>query len=87
MKQKVRKALDAAANDLGATAEVVLEDVPPNRIAGRMLSPGFAQLSPSERQDLIWRHLDDELNAYERTLVSFIVTDTPTEYAILAGER
>ena len=48
-----------------------------------MLTGSFASQSPGERQDLIWKHLDEHLNTFERTRVTFIVTDTPEEYEAL----
>ncbi len=58
-----------------------------NRIAGLIVSGSFAGQSPHERQDRIWHHLDESLSAYERTLISFIVTETPEEHRVLKADR
>jgi len=84
LKAKVEHALrDACAGD--PAPNIQLEEVPPDKIAGRVLSASFAPLSPSDRQDRIWQYLDQELNPYERTRISFIVTETPEEHRILTG--
>lgn len=56
LRSKVEDALRAACA-ADPHPEIKLEDVPPNRIAGYVLSESFAPLSPSERQDLIWAEL------------------------------
>ena len=63
----------------GVAAECML------RAYHRAGSGSFGSLSPSERQDRIWDFLDRELNEYERTRISFIVTDTPEEHRILTA--
>jgi hypothetical protein len=86
LKEKVADALKEA---VGESARIELEDAPSDKVGGFVLSGSFAKLSPSERQDLIWKHLDAHLTLFERTRVTFIVTDTPEEYEALrraAGE-
>ncbi len=84
LKEKVEQALrQACEND--QHVEIRLDDVEPDRVAGLVLSVAFEPLSPTERQDLIWSFLDKALDPYERTRISFIVTDTPQEYAVLTG--
>jgi hypothetical protein len=84
LKNKVEQALrKACEND--QDVEIRLDDVEPDRIGGLVLSVVFEPLSPTDRQDLIWQFLDDALTTYERTRISFIVTDTPREYAVLTG--
>jgi hypothetical protein len=83
------KVVDGLRAAVGDGARVELEDGPGDRVGGVVLSGSFATLSPGERQDLIWRHLDDNLTPFERTRITFIVTDTPEEYETLrkaAGE-
>ena len=77
LKDKVVDALKEAA---GADARIELDDEPGDKIGGIVLSGSFANQSPSERQDHIWKHLDERLSPFERTRVLFIVTDTPEEY-------
>jgi hypothetical protein len=84
LRARIENALRAACTD-DPSPDISIEDVPPNRIAGHVLSKCFGPMSPSERQDAIWRELDAALSKYERTLISFIVTDTPDEYRILTG--
>jgi len=82
LKEKVERALRKACEE-DPRAVIELEDVPPDKIAGRVLSGSFGPLSPAERQDRIWMHLGDALDARERTKIVFIVTDTPEEWRIL----
>lgn len=77
LRDKVHMALVRAVGD---DARIELEDVVPDKIGGVVLSERFARLSPTERQDYIWRYLDEALTPYERTRVVFIVTDTAEEY-------
>jgi len=81
---KVERALKAACQD-DPKVEIDLEEQPPDMVGGQVLSNSFGSLSPSERQDRIWDFLDRELNEYERTRISFIVTDTPEEHRILTA--
>jgi hypothetical protein len=80
LKHKVEKALKKA---VGKKADIRLEIVPANKVGGIVLSASFATESPSERQDRIWKSLDEHLTPLERTRVVFIVTDTPDEYEAL----
>ena len=82
LNDKVERALRKACED-DPQAVIQLEDVPPDKLAGHVLSGSFGPLSPSERQDRIWMHLDNALDAQERTKIVFIVTDTPDEWRIL----
>lgn len=86
LKQKIESALRLACKD-DSSATIQLDDVPPNRVAGVVLSTVFAPLSPHERQDLIWRELDHALTPHERTRITFILTDTPEEYRLLTQGR
>lgn len=83
LKKKVEDALKEAVPD----ARIELEDVG-DKVGGMVLSGSFARQTPSERQDRIWKSLDDHLDLSERARVVFIVTDTPEEYEALknAGE-
>jgi hypothetical protein len=80
LKEKVTSALREA---VGKDAHIELEDAPSEKVGGVVLSAKFAKLSPGERQDLIWKHLDEHLTPVERARVTFIVTDTPAEYEAL----
>jgi hypothetical protein len=84
--QKVQEALeDACKSDL--QADIKLEPVQPDKVAGMVISKSFAGQTPSERQAQIWRYLDAQLSPYERTRVVFIVADTPEEHAALQESR
>ena len=80
LKEKVAAALKEA---VGADAQIQLDDVPPDRIGGLVLSSSFETESPSERQDRIWDSLDRHLTRDERGRVVFILADTPDEYEAL----
>ena len=80
LKEKVFEALREAA---GPDACIELDEVPPNKIGGLVLSGSFATQSPTERQDKIWKSLAQRLDASERARVVFIVTDTPEEYEVI----
>ncbi|MGH7295005.1 MAG: hypothetical protein ACRELB_08730 [Polyangiaceae bacterium] len=77
LKDKVTEALLEAA---GKDATIHLDDVPPDKIGGFVLSSSFANESGVARQDRIWDALDRHLDKHERTRIVFIVTDTPDEY-------
>jgi len=77
LKDKIVNALTAAT---GSNATVVIDEVEGGRYAGYVLWPGFANVSPSDRQDRIWEQLDADLSRAERTKISFIITDTAEEY-------
>lgn len=85
LKQKVTAALAEACRP-DEHPDIQLDDAG-NRIAGLIVSGSFAGKSPHERQDRIWHHLDETLSPYERTLVSFIVTETPEEHRALKEDR
>lgn len=80
LREEVTEALVEA---VGSEARIELEDVAPDKVGGLVLSGSFADQSPTERQDHIWKSLDHHLNQFERTRVVFIVTDTPEEYDAL----
>ena len=80
LKDKVAEALKEA---VGEGANIQLDDVAGDKIGGLVLSGSFAGQSASDRQDLIWKHLDAHLSPFERTRIVFIVTDTPEEYEAL----
>lgn len=84
LKAKVEHALRSACQP-DPTPVIELEDVPPDKVAGQVLSGSFGSMSPSERQDRIWLYLDQALTPAERTKISFIVTDTPEEHEALTG--
>lgn len=84
LKAKIVSALKAACSG-DPSATVDLQPSGPHRVGGVVLSTAFTAMSPSERQDAIWRELDLALSPTERTRISFIVTDTPDEYRLLTS--
>ncbi len=85
LKKKVEAALAEACKPDG-DPEIQLDDAG-NRLAGLIISGSFAGKSPHQRQDHIWHYLDEALSGYERTLISFIVIETPEEHRVLQEER
>lgn len=57
-----------------------LDVVGGTKVAGLVVSKSFERLTSLERQDRIWTHLDTALSPHERTLVTFIVAETPAEH-------
>ncbi len=84
LKKKIEEALHAACAP--APADVLLEDAGSDRVGGQVVSVAFDGLRPSERQDLLWKHLDAALTPREATRISFIVADTPAERDALARQ-
>ena len=82
---KVEAALRTAMREGKDLAPSIRLEEAAGRVAGHVLSDSLGALSPSARQDLIWKHLDAALTPYERTRISFIVTDTPDEHRVLTG--
>jgi hypothetical protein len=82
LKTKIKAALRVAC--LPDKAPVIeLESSGVDRVGGRVISDRFTKMTPTDRQDLIWRVLDKKLSAHEATRISFIVTDTKAEHAAL----
>jgi hypothetical protein len=84
--EKVRDALDEACK-ADPQREIKLESVELGRVTGLVLSTLFIGMSPSDRQDLIWKSLDAGLTPHERARIIFIVADTPQEHAALQDMR
>lgn len=83
LKQKVAAALAEACMPEDESPDIQLDDTG-NHIGGLVVSASFAGKSPHERQDRIWRLLDEHLSPHERTRISFILTETPEEHRALA---
>jgi len=84
--EALKKKIDAALRKacLPHKAPVIeLEGTSVGRVGGRVISDRFKSLTPTARQDLIWKFLDAALSAHEATRISFIVTDTKAEHAAL----
>ena len=63
--------------------DVRLDSTSGGHVGGVVLSKAFEGLDPSARQDLIWAKLDSALSPYEKTLISFLLTETPDEYEVV----
>ena len=64
----------------GIAAKVYVEPVPSTKLHRlTVLAPKFAALRPSERQDLVWRIVDDILDREDQLKISMILTLTPDE--------
>ena len=63
--------------------DIRLEDTSDKHLGGVVLSKVFEGLAPAQRQDLVWDKLDAALSPYERTLISFLLTETPDEYEVV----
>jgi hypothetical protein len=85
LKKKIANALRKACLP-DRTPAIELETTAVNRVGGLVISKRFARMTPTERQDLIWRHLDQVLTPQEARRVSFIVTDTKEEHDALAHD-
>jgi stress-induced morphogen len=88
MESKLKKKIEDALREACAPArvDVLLEDAGSDRVGGQVVSTAFDGLRPSQRQDLIWKHLEAALTAHEATRISFIVADTPAERDALAQQ-
>jgi hypothetical protein len=84
--EKVGEALAEACKP-DPQPEIQLESVEPGKVTGLVLSTAFIGMSPSDRQELIWKSLDKSLSPGERTRIIFIVADTPQEHAALQDMR
>jgi len=74
----IRSGLDHAGI---ASPRIISEPVRTTRLHRVcVLSDGFKNLRPSERQDLIWRITADALTKEEQMRISMILTLTPSEF-------
>jgi hypothetical protein len=82
LKKKIEDALRRACAP--AAAEVLLERVG-DHLGGHVVSTRFLGMTPSQRQDLMWKQLDAALTPAEARQISFIAADTPAERDDLAN--
>jgi hypothetical protein len=83
LKEKIVAALKAACLPDDETPDIRLEATSDSHVGGVVLSKAFEDLDPAQRQDRIWQRLDAALSPYERTLISFLLTQTPDEYEVV----
>jgi hypothetical protein len=81
VKIRVERAIKALTGDV--PADISLEDVPPDKVAGEVVSDAFRGILPSDRQIRLWDELDKVLDTYERTRIVLIMTLTPHEKRVL----
>jgi stress-induced morphogen len=66
----------------GLKAKIKVEQIKGTKLFRvEVISSQFAALRPSERQDLVWRILGEELSREERFHISRVSTFTPDELA------
>ena len=80
LEERVVEALREGLGRLGIPAEVEAERVPDVEFSRvYVTAPAFANLWYSERQDLVWRILDEHFSRDEQFHISGIHTMTPDE--------
>src|SRR5438105_4578749 len=78
--ERIQQTLRSGLAHGGIKADVEVEAVPGTRLQRVLVTaPNFRQLRPSERQDLVWRIIDQEFEHDEQLLISMIMTLTPNE--------
>ena len=82
LKEKIIAALKAACLPDEAP-DIRLDATSEKHVGGVVLSKVFEELDPAQRQDRIWQRLDAALSPHERTLISFLLTETPDEYEVV----
>lgn len=83
LNKKIEGALRAACQPEDDAPYIELKATSAKHVGGIVLSKVFEHLDPAQRQDRIWQKLDEALSPYERTLISFLLTETPDEYAVV----
>ena len=83
--RKLLGALETALRKAGIRAFIDTERIPATKLHRIVvLTEQFEALSPSERQNLVWRIAQQVLDFDEQLLVSSILTLTPEEAGITA---
>lgn len=78
--QRLSDALVEGLKIAGIEAKVQTEPVPHTRLHRVLVvASKFRQLRPSERQDLVWRIVSQDLSPEEQLRISMILTATPDE--------
>ena len=77
---RLERALVEGLKAGGISAKVYAEPVPTTKLHRLMvLAPKFAALRRSERQDLVWRIVDQFIGPDDQLKISMILTLTPDE--------
>lgn len=82
LKAKVKRAL----KELGLAAlKIEIERTASGKIAGVVISPSFQDYDQIDRQEMIWRKLEERLTDEEQLHVVSLITVTPLENADVAA--
>jgi hypothetical protein len=82
VKERVRQAILSLT--AGFEAEIALEDVAPDKVAGEVVSTAFEGVGVIDRQTRLWDELDKRLDRFQRTRIVIIMTITPNEKQVLS---
>lgn len=78
--RRLKEALRDDLASVGLNAEVEVEKVTGTQLHRvTIIAPGFGPLSPSERQDLVWRIVRKHFTQDEDLHISMILTLTPQD--------
>jgi hypothetical protein len=78
--ERILAALRTGLKTAGIHSKIQIQKIPRTNLSRvTILSDEFENLRPSERQDLVWRIIGQELTADEQLMISMILTLTPGE--------
>jgi hypothetical protein len=78
---KVKRVLTKALTKEGVKPSILSERVTGTRFVRLVVvASKFARMGYSERQSVVWRILQEDLEPEERRRISMVLTLTPTEY-------
>ena len=78
--RKIRDVLASGLETAGVRATIRLEKIPGTRLTRVMVtSPIFKKLRHSERQDFVWRIINQHFSPEEQLRISTIMTIAPAE--------
>ena len=78
--KRLEEALREGLAKGGVSADVSAEKIPSTKLhRALVVSPQFEKLRPSERQDLIWRIVQQHFSPDQQLQISMIVTLAPSE--------
>lgn len=77
---RIRRVLRTGLNQAGIKAAIKIETVQGTSLSRVLVtSEQFRRLDPSERQDLVWRIIDQSFSPEEQLRISMVLTLTPDE--------
>ena len=80
LSEQIKKAIKHGLEDGGIAAKIFIEPISGTKLMRvQVVSPQFAKLLHSERQDLVWRIVSEALKFEERHRISMILPLTPKE--------